>query len=76
PESLQFTIATPFPGTEYYDALEAGGHLITHDPARFDGFRSAAVRTEALSADDLETIVSRANKSWHTHCKRRARRRA
>ena len=71
PESVQFTIATPFPGSNFFDLLEERG-LITHrDFSKYDGFRSAAVRTETLTSKDLEEIVDGANASWQRNIHKR-----
>ena len=66
PESLQFTISTPFPGSKYYLMLEREGRILTKDWSRYDGFRSSVIRTEALSAGDLEDIAKEANDLWNT----------
>lgn len=66
-ESVQFTIATPFPGSRYYHELSQSGRLLTHDFERYDGFRSAVIRTDQLDAADLEAIVTDANRRWQRH---------
>jgi len=66
PESLQFTISTPFPGSKYYYMLEKEGRLLSRDWQRYDGFRSSVIRTEALSGSDLEEIAVEANDIWNT----------
>jgi radical SAM superfamily enzyme YgiQ (UPF0313 family) len=65
PESVQFTISTPFPGSRYYHQLEREGRLLTKDFSRYDGFRSAVIRTESLSASELEEICREANDVWN-----------
>ena len=67
PESLQFTIATPFPGSRFYNELKEKGMITCNDFSQYDGFHSAVVRTEALSSADLEEIVKRANFLWRKH---------
>jgi len=66
-ESVQFTIATPFPGSRYYHDLAAAGRIITHDFEKYDGFRSAVIKTDHLNPRDLEEIVEEANCRWQEH---------
>lgn len=66
PESVQFTISTPFPGSRYYDILKEEGKLLSDDFTKYDGFRSAVIRTDALGASELEEICREANDVWNT----------
>ncbi len=66
-ESVQFTIATPFPGSRYYHDLAAKDRIITHDFERYDGFRSAVIKTDHLEPHELEQIVVEANRRWQEH---------
>ena len=75
PESLQFTIATPFPGSRYYKMLHEQGRLITDDFGRYDGFRSAVIRTDNLAPEELEAIVADANAKWQQFYFQRAKQR-
>jgi radical SAM superfamily enzyme YgiQ (UPF0313 family) len=70
-ESVQFSIATPFPGSRYHRDLAAAGRLLTDDFAKYDGFRSAVVRPDRLEPRDLEEIVAEANRRWREHRWRR-----
>lgn len=56
PDSLQFSFATPFPGTEYFQYLERKGHLLSKDWSDFDGNYKCIVRTQELTDKDLERI--------------------
>ena len=67
PESLQFTIATPFPGSRYYRELKEQGRLLSDDFSKYDGFRSAVIRTDNLGPRELEEIVADANRRWQEH---------
>ncbi len=71
PESLQFTISTPFPGSRYYNELKQAGRILSDDFEQYDGFRSAVIRTDHLEPRDLEEIVSEANRRWQEHRWRR-----
>jgi GT2 family glycosyltransferase/radical SAM superfamily enzyme YgiQ (UPF0313 family) len=73
PESVQFTIATPFPGSTFYHQLMEQGMITCHDYAEYDGFRSAVIRTEALSSQELEEVVHRANRLWEENRRKRGR---
>ena len=64
PESLQFTVATPFPGSKLYDQLLAEGKLRTTDYSQYDGFHTAVVSTDELDSKELEQILADANQRW------------
>jgi radical SAM superfamily enzyme YgiQ (UPF0313 family) len=66
-ESVQFTIATPFPGSRYYHELSEKGRILTDDFERYDGFRSAVIKTDHLGPKELEHIVGEANRRWQEH---------
>jgi radical SAM superfamily enzyme YgiQ (UPF0313 family) len=53
PDSMAFTITTPFPGTEYYDEVVNEGYLATSDWSRFNVISSAVIRTETMSPEDI-----------------------
>ncbi len=67
PESVQFTVATPFPGSKYWREMIESGKLMSRDYNRYDGFRSAVVKTDSLSSKQLESILGEANRRWHEH---------
>ena len=67
PESVQFTIATPFPGSRFYRELDEQGFITSHNFSQYDGFRSAVVKTASLSSRDLERIAENANDRWKRH---------
>ncbi len=56
PDSLQFTFATPYPGTEYFRYAQGKGWLGSVDWDDYDGNEKFIVRTMDLSIDDLESI--------------------
>lgn len=56
PDSFQFSLATPFPGTEYYKHLEEESNLLSKDWPDYDGNHKCIIRTEELSNKDLEMI--------------------
>jgi len=61
PDSLQFSIATPWPGTDFYKEVERKGFLLSKDFSEYDGCKVAVVRTEALTKEDLEAGLKEAN---------------
>lgn len=70
PDSVQFSIVTPFPGTKYYEELKQKGFLYATNWSDFDGNRSAVIRTEHLSAEDLIEAFNRAYSIWHEYQKK------
>lgn len=56
PDSLQFSFASPFPGTEYFRYLQEKGWLISNDWPDYDGNFKCVVRTQELSCAELEEI--------------------
>lgn len=56
-DSLQFSIATPFPGTEFYTLCEKHGFLVTDDWANFDGNFGAVMSYPDLSKDEMEEML-------------------
>ncbi len=67
PNTVQFSICTPMPGSRYFDMLEHKGYLCSTDWSSYTGFDSAVIRTDALSPDDLTAILEEANSAWNTH---------
>jgi len=56
PDSLQFSFATPFPGTEYFQYMEKEGLLLSRDWSDYDGNYKCIVKTQQLTSDYLEEI--------------------
>ena len=67
PDSIQFSILTPLPGTRIYDELQSNGHLMKSGWEQYDGYFSAVIRTDELSAKDLEDAVRWAWQQWYRH---------
>jgi len=72
PDTVQYSIMTPFPGSKFYKELEAKGHLESNDWSQYDGNSTAVVRTDALASTDLEHYIRKAYTSWEWHKFRRA----
>lgn len=71
PDSSQFSLTTPFPGTEYFNFLSTKRLLLTRDWKKYDGNRYSVIRTQELSAKELEAGLRRAQKTWNEHCMKR-----
>ena len=54
PSFVQFSIATPYPGTDFYDWLDQKGYLITKEWAKYNGSSSCVIRTKDLEPEDVE----------------------
>jgi anaerobic magnesium-protoporphyrin IX monomethyl ester cyclase len=63
-DSIQFSVATPFPGTAYYESVRTSGHLLDARWSDFDGSRAAVVRTEGLRAEEIAEFAARAPSRW------------
>lgn len=64
PDSVQFSITTPFPGTKYFTLLKNKGYLVSKDWSDYDGANKAIMRTEELTPTDLEEALYYANEKW------------
>jgi radical SAM superfamily enzyme YgiQ (UPF0313 family) len=53
PDSVAFTITTPFPGTEYFEEVVREGHLLTRDWSQFNVVSNSVIRTAALSREEI-----------------------
>ncbi|MBU9888720.1 MAG: radical SAM protein [Candidatus Omnitrophica bacterium] len=67
PDTLQFSINTAFPGTRYYEELDRRAQIVSRNLADYDGNSKAMLRTEALSAKDLQKARRRAEAVWREH---------
>lgn len=62
PDIIQVAVASPFPGTEFYDWCKGNGYLITDDPNQYlddEGHQKAIISYPALSNVEM---VHRANR--------------
>ena len=67
PASVQFSIITPYPGTEYYKQLDAKGYIASKNWSDYDGASKSVIRTEHLSPEDLEKAKEEALNMWKKH---------
>ena len=67
PESVQFSIMTPFPGTKFYDLLNEKGMIVSTNFDNYDGNTRSVIRTEKLSPKELTNAQKYAYHMWHNH---------
>jgi len=61
-DSVQFSIATPFPGTPFYQLCKQKGWLVTEDWTRYDGARHSVVDYPQLKHEETEELFRYAMK--------------
>jgi radical SAM superfamily enzyme YgiQ (UPF0313 family) len=71
PYTVQFSISTPFPGTRFYDYARSKRLLLVDDFGAYDGLSRCVVKTEKLSAEELEAFLDHAYAEWDRHAARR-----
>jgi hypothetical protein len=71
PYTVQFSISTPFPGTRFYEYAKKKQLLLVDDFSAYDGMSRSVVRTENLSAEQLEGFLVHAYDAWDRHAMRR-----
>ncbi|MDO8602987.1 MAG: radical SAM protein [Candidatus Omnitrophota bacterium] len=71
PATIQFSIATPFPGTSFYEEMMAKGHIISENWTEYDGNHKSVIGLPDTTKKDLEFAIRSAYKEWAVHCSRR-----
>lgn len=66
PDSAQFTIAVPFPGSRLHDELRDAGRLDGLELEDLDGYRTGVVSTDALEAEQIISFVHGIHRRWET----------
>jgi len=64
PDSLQFSIATPFPGSSYYNDLDQKGYILSKNWNDYDGNSTAVIKTDSMSNANLEEALQYAHTEW------------
>ena len=72
PDSLQFSITTPFPGSKFFEMLDKRGFIVNKNWQDYDGYSRAVIKTENLSPEDLEKALRHAYDSWQRHLSQKA----
>lgn len=65
-DSVQFSIATPFPGTPFYMQAKENGWLTTTDWTMYDGGNFSVLNYPQLSTGDIEELHKTALKKWYS----------
>jgi len=65
PDSVQFSITTPFPGTKFYEKMKKEGKIISNDWNEYDGNTKSVIKTNDLSAIELKAAQDFAYKEWY-----------
>lgn len=66
-DNAQFSIATPFPGTPFFEEAKAKGWLRTYDWTQYDGERTAVLNYPNLSSKEIEELRQYAVDTWFKH---------
>lgn len=64
-DTVQFSIATPYPGTKMYDMYKAAGWLQSENWEDYVGSTKAVSRTENFTGEQLEFYVEEAYRRFH-----------
>jgi radical SAM superfamily enzyme YgiQ (UPF0313 family) len=67
PDSLQFAIVTPLPGTPFYDEVKANGWLASEDFNKFDGVNYSIINLPQLKSAEIEGLFRYACDEWEKH---------
>jgi radical SAM superfamily enzyme YgiQ (UPF0313 family) len=67
PDSVQFSILTPFPGTGLFEDLDRESRILTRDWSMYDGHFHCVFKPDKLSPEDLVEAKRRAYLLWGEH---------
>ena len=68
PEILQVSVASPFPGTEFYEWCVENGYLLTDDPNEYlddQGHQKSIIKYNDLSEDEITEEVNSILKDYY-----------
>jgi len=68
PDILQVSVASPFPGTEFYEWCKKNGYLITDDPNDYldeNGHQKSVISYPWLSAEEITKAVDEILKEYY-----------
>lgn len=71
PDSVQFSILTPFPGTKLFEDLDKENKILTYDWSRYDGHFNCVFQPDNLRSEDLVEAKRRAYLLWGEHLRAR-----
>ena len=64
PQSIQFSIITPFPGTALFEELDRKGKILSKDWSLYDGHYSCVFQPDNLTSAELEETKQYAYRLW------------
>ena len=67
PNLIQIAIATPYPGTVFYNTAKKNGWLLSDDPENFDATGKSAVSYPDYPAEKIEEMFHLGWKLWYKH---------
>lgn len=70
-ETAQFSIATPFPGTPFYEYCKNNGWIITGDWTKYDGNNHAVINYPWFASDEIEEMYRTAREIWEQEAMKR-----
>ena len=65
PDTIQASLAMPYPGTKFYDMAVESGWLKASDLAEFDGETGGTIEYPGLSKEAIRTCVNRAYREYY-----------
>lgn len=71
PNSVQFSLLTPFPGTALFEELDKQGRILTKDWSKYDGHHCCVFKPDNLSPRELEEAKAEGYEVWAEHTRKR-----
>ncbi len=71
PDSVQFSILTPFPGTRLFEQLKQAGKLLTYDWSKYDGHSCCVFKTEGITPEELLEAKNQAYLIWGDYLRKK-----
>jgi len=71
PDTVQFSLTTPFPGSQFFKDLEKQGYIMSRNWDEYDGYFHCVVKTDQLGPRELEEERKAAVEKWDAHVARR-----
>ena len=71
PQSVQFSIITPFPGTSLFEQLDKENRILSKDWSLYDGHSSCVFQPDNLSPVELEEAKKYAYRAWAEYERKR-----
>lgn len=71
PDSLQFSLLTPFPGTRLFEELDAQKRILTKDWSLYDGNHNCVFKPAGISPEELVSLKQSAYVLWEKRNRRK-----